>query len=196
MTFAEIRTEVLARGSDYLNADAAGVTRVKRFVNTAYLEIVDMEHWPFREAKAIGTAPLAVADLGDIESVRVTNESNRRLDSLERRSNDGDLTTTGSPSSYYVTSGTVVTTYPIGGTLQVSHWKVPAELSADGDTPILPARFHYLIVEGAMRKVYLDADNFEGATAVKQELEGGVELMRRSLGVAESGRILVLEAGW
>lgn len=174
MTFAELYAELEARGFTHLS-----VTRRKQIVNDAVAELDEMFPWPYREASGEGTAPLTVADLGAIE--QVTNETDQYV--LEPRTFQwlsdmyGDLSTSGNPSFYYVAwpSGSpVVATYPSNSdTIGVQYWRTSPTLSADGDEPLAPARFHqaYLLIAQRM------AESERGNLAVAQGLQGEIDRM-------------------
>lgn len=166
MTFAELKAELAARGFDYLTNARQG-----QFVNRAYQELCAEEDWPFLEATTSGTAPLTISDLRTIESV-VDSTNRVRLRPLDRRNimdYDQDLTTSGTPVYYYLTAGTVLNTYPVSSTntIAVRYWKVPAQLSTDGENPVVPLSWHQAIVDGAVMYAYQDSDNFEAASAMR-----------------------------
>lgn len=201
-TFLQLQTEFFARGYDYLNDAGAGLTRAKTWINQAYLELCEEEPWPFVMATSTGAAPLAVADLGRILSVLDTaNASNPLLemDEDELMDNFPPITTTGVPTFFYVDDLTV-RTYPVGGTLSVRYWKVPALLSANGDIAIVPDRFANLIVDGAVRRAAIDNDNPAGVAMVEEERQRGLDLMRRSLffrdGTRQSQRLTFASGDW
>lgn len=182
-TFLELQTEVFARGFDYLNDGAAGTTRIKRWINDAYHELCEEADWGFLEADQTGTAPVITTDMRSILSV-VDTTSKTELPFVDRRTladTYADLTTTGTPRFYYIEEGRIVRTYPVGGSLSVHYLKFPADLSANGDTPVVPARYHGLIVDGAVRRALLDRDNPEEAQAVEQHRQVGLAQMKRTL---------------
>jgi hypothetical protein len=164
LTFAELKTELQARGFDYLSD-----TRQGYFLNRSYQEMAGSADYPWLESTASGAAPLAITDLRTIESV-VDSTAANRLSPLDRRNimeNDDTLATTGTPSVYYLTTGTTVAVYPTStNTLSVRYWKAPTDLTSASDSPGFPARFHHLIVDGATYFAYLDSDNFEAAGSV------------------------------
>lgn len=183
MQFSELQTAVFRRGFEDLNDGSAGVTDVKRWLNNTYQEICDTERWPFLRATATGAAPLTITDLGTVESVADTGQNSISLAWRDRRDLAGaysDLTTTGSPRWFYIDNG-VVRTWPVGGTLSVVYYKVPAELSANGDTPLIPTRFHWAIVTGAVKKAHMSRSNYEAAGAEQAEYDRVLDLMRQSL---------------
>lgn len=173
MTFSELASEFYARGFDYLNQDAAGRIRAKRWLNEAYLEdICADEPWDFLRATASGTAPLTVSDVDTIEAVW-----NDTQDYVLSETTAGDvelagvdISTAGTAAYWYFTSATTIAVYPTNtmDTLRVRYFKIPTELSADGDTPLLPARWHSLIVDAAVVRAYWDTDNPEMGQALEQ----------------------------
>ena len=185
MTFAELQTEFFARGFDDLNDAGAGLTRAKRWLNDALQEIYDTELWPFLQASSSGAAPLTIADLGRVITVADTTHDVP----LAWRSpsdiyvTDSAINDTGSASWWYLSSSTVVTVYPADTTASVTvrYSKTGVELSAAGDTPLLPSRFHDLIVDGAAVRAYKNKDNFEAGQFVRDEWERGLERMRTVL---------------
>lgn len=178
MTLAEMRAEILARGFDYLTT-----ARANLMLNQAYQELAEIENWGFLETSTSGAAPLTISDLRTVLSVTDSTQNNRKVTYADRRDlvdSYGDLTTTGAARHYFVDNG-VVRTYPVGGTLTVRYVKVPADLTLDADVPLFPARWHYLIVEGAVRRAYQDSDQFEAAEASRQEWGFQLDIMRGSL---------------
>lgn len=190
MNLGQLRTELYARGFDYL-----GTTRANQYLNDAYGEINDEDLWPYRTATATGAAPLTISDLGVIEDVTDTASNSAVLTYRDRRDLVDaylDLTTAGTPTYWFIDNG-VIRTVPNGGTLSVRYYKSPAEMSADTDTPILPARFHSLIVDVAARKAYFDSDNFDAAAALQAEVDRRYEKMRTALldGQVQNAELLV-----
>lgn len=182
LDLAAMRTELYARGFDFLNDGGAGVTRVTRWINDAAHGIDDLEPWIYLQASTTGTAPLTVADLGRIESV-VDVSNLRSLSFLDRRDLTdyyADISRSGRPDYYVVTGGTTITTYPTSTstTLTVRYFKVPADMSANGDVPAMPDRFRMAIVEHAVAQAYRDISDYEGAA---QAQAAGDAIVRRML---------------
>lgn len=182
MTLAELRTELQARGFDYLST-----VRCSQFLNDAYLtDIAEAEDWPWLEATSSGTAPLTITDLRTIELV-IDSTAKFKLQPLDRRNItddwDSDLTTAGDPAFYYTTTGTTVAVYPTSTThtISVRYWKVPATLGSDLTEPALPTRFHSLIVDAAVARAYEDNDEWDAAEAARQKFEARLDHMRVSL---------------
>lgn len=177
-TFTELKAELAAEGYDYLSD-----TRQGYFINEAYAALCDEEFWPFLEASSSGAAPLTISDLKTVESVRDTVQ-NRMLDHRERivlQENFTDLTITGSPRYYYVTGGTVVRTYPVGGTLAVNYWKTPTLMSTGSDTPLVPQRFRRLLLDYAVREAAMDNNDLDDVAAVQAKIDRRLQVMREAL---------------
>lgn len=177
MNFATLQTELSDRGFSYLSA-----ARLGQYINVAYHELCDLEEWPFLEATASGAAPLTITDLRTVMSAW-NSGANGNLTARDRRGlvdDYRDLTTTGTPRFFYVEDGTILRTYPVGGTLTVRYIKVPADLTGT-DTPLVPSRFHYVIVDIAARRAYVDSDAFDKAQGVQAEIDRMVGVMRDSL---------------
>lgn len=172
MTFAELKTELLARGFDYLNGrEAAMINRGKRALDGYAL-------WPYREASASGTAPLTVTDLGVVEMVIDVSNSNAPLSQAkygELVQTYGDLTVDGVPCFWYRgTPGGVPTiaTYPESThTIGVQYYKILPDLSAAGDEPEAPDRWHDLIVDLAAIRAYRDQDNHQAAESLQVQVD-------------------------
>lgn len=177
MNYSELVDEYQARGFDLL-----GDTRAGQHINWAYLELCGLHQWPFLEESATGTAPLSITDLGTIEAV-VDLTRNVELFPVEYRdliAEYGDLSTTGTPDFYYIAnpSGTLqVATYPVTtNTIGVQYWEVPAELTGT-DEPVVPARYHDIIVDLAVVRGYRDSDNHAAAEALQAHVDRRVQQM-------------------
>lgn len=179
MTLAELKTELAARGFDYISA-----TRASYFLNRSYSEMCEERDWPFLLTTQTGTMPMAITDLRTVQSVVDTTQKKviKPLVVPHLLAADTDLTTAGSPSNYYVTS-TGISVYPTSTTDQFSvrYFKVPAELTNDADTPVGGTRFHNLIVDGACIYAYADSDNFDSANAMRAQWNEGKDRMAKSL---------------
>lgn len=161
-------TEFYARGFEYLAADAAGVVRATRWLNDAMHAIDEYANWPYLEATTTGSSPLTIADLRVPDVVFDT--SNQRV--LSQRSSGelaqwaGDLSTTGAPNSYYVSSGTTINVYPANVvSLSVRYWKFGPDLSSGSDTPLMPDRFRSAIVDYAVAAAMRDDESPDAIVA-------------------------------
>lgn len=141
------RTELQARGySRFLPA------RLTTWLNDAKDQFEDYPFdWPWLKSTATGAAPLTISDLRRVRAVVDTSNRNqlrkvRDADVLEFA--DYTLATTGVPECWFLTSDTVVAVYPVQtASLSVPYLKFSPALSADGDTPLIPARYHGIWVD-------------------------------------------------
>lgn len=181
MQFSALQTEFFARGFDYLNDAGAGLTRVKQWLNDAYHEICEAEDWPWLQTDATGAAPLTIADCRKVLAVR---QGATVLPLVEQRWIQeifGDYTTAGTAEYSWVdqSSSIIVRVYPTAvASLNVRYIKFPTDLSGSTDTPAVPTRYHNLIVHAAVRRGYLDVDDFNAAAQVDKEVEMGLQEMR------------------
>jgi hypothetical protein len=166
-------------GFDYITTDNEATRRI----NDAYVSIVDGDDdWTFCEADAAGASPLTIEDLRKVATVRDTSTGAwlPRLSRDEIISRDLDPATTGSPVGYYIDAGTIVRTYPVGGTIAVRYWKVPPPLVTDEDEPVIPVRFRdTILLAAAHRQALIEAD--PRADAFSNELQMRLNTMRGSL---------------
>lgn len=184
MTFQQLLTEFYARGFDYLNDSGAGETRAKLWINQSYQEICGLDDWPFLEATATGASPLTIADLRNILYLTDTTLG-QNLGFIDPRTlNEAypDQSTPGNALYAYITGGTTINTYP-GNTdaLKVRYIRVPADLVSGTDTPLIPARYRYAIVDFACGRAYMDSDNPQMAQAVRADGDTVVQSMREHL---------------
>lgn len=174
-TLLTVRTEVLARGFDDLDS-----TRTNRIINDAYQWVLSQALWPFREATASGAAPLTIADIGVLGSVTDTANGSRKLEWTDRRTlveHYNDLTVTGAPRCFYIEGGTVVKTYPVGGTLSVRYWKDAAKLTADGDILIIPDKWVQVVIDRACWRACVDRQDWAGATTLAGVVDSAMAAM-------------------
>lgn len=179
MNFAELKTELYARGTDYLAEDAGGVVRAERWLNAAYREILNLQSWPFLHTTVTSQPNAGALNIPDIRKVISVQADSRPLQAIQIEEL-GDigvdhLTLPGSPVYWYL-EGTIIRTYPQGGTLTVWYIKRVPPMSGT-DTPIFSEEYHDLIVDGAMIRVYKDSDNLEAAAALRQFYDAGIQAM-------------------
>lgn len=178
MNLAQLRAEVRARGFDYLPND-----RINQFLNVAMHEVCEAADWPFLEATATGTPPLTINDLRTVESVEDT-ASGRKLLPIDRRDLTDryrDLTVTGDPCWYYLDGTNIVDVFPRGGTLRVRYFKTVTDLASDSDTPVIPGRYQYIIIDWAVARCFAANDEPSHAEAARQEGDRIMAMMRESL---------------
>lgn len=192
-TFLSLQNEVLARGADYLDT-TTDIARVKSWLNNAYTDICGRQPWPFLEVTLSNqNAPLSLTDLRAILSV-VDETSLVPLEGIDRRDLSKvfmDLTQTGFDVYWYLEGGTdgaggqqdTLKIYPVNASdsLEVRYVKVAPALAADTDVPLLPDRFTYSIVDGAMVFVHHDNDDYDLAAQASQAFEQGIQRMAAEL---------------
>lgn len=174
-TLASVRAEFLAGGFNRL-----GATVADRLINDAYAWLINKHLWPFREQTLTGAAPLTVDDLGAVGSVTNTADNDRRLVHVERRTiveQVGDLTTTGVPNLFYIEDGTVVRTYPVGGTLSVRYWRAPSPLIVDVDVLLVPNSWVQLVLDRARYRACLRQQDWAGAATLRTEVDESLNAM-------------------
>lgn len=121
------------------------------WLNTAKNRFEDYPFdWPWLKATATGAAPLSVSDVRRVLSV-VDSTNTRPLEPMDPNMivdfEDDSLATTGTPQWWYLSADTV-TVYPVqAASLSVRYVKFSPELSADSDTPLIPARYHQTWVD-------------------------------------------------
>jgi len=180
MTFEQMVIEMKARGFTHMGA------RCEQYLNDAYLlDICEEEDWPFLEATKSGTTPLEITDLRTIEYVVDDTQVEKLHPLVQARITDDwnpDLTEVGTPELYYVTEGKKVNVFPTSTTdeITVTYWKVPTELSGT-EEPLLPTRYHSLIVDGAVARAYENSDDYELANVAKGRFDSRLNAMRDSL---------------
>lgn len=151
-TYLQMKTELSDRGFDTLTAARRG-----DIINAAVNEVDLSYPWPYRENSGTGTAPLSVPTLGEIEAV--TDETDDVRLEVVSYSNlldwAGDLSETGTPEYAYVSYPAGVPTVNVWRvtthTIGCQFWRTPTALSADGDLPLAPTRWHFVYLATASR---------------------------------------------
>lgn len=179
MTFAELKTELKARGFDYLSDTRAG-----QYINRAYHETCEMADWPFLRATTTGTAPLTISDMRQVIFVEDTT-NNRVLEGVDERSvrnADPDITATGDPEYWWLSGTTTLNVYPPNTTpsLRVVYYEVPDDLSGS-NSPTIPTRYHLTIVDRAACHAYKDQDNWDAAQAAEADWLVQIQQMQETL---------------
>jgi hypothetical protein len=163
MNLSEARTELAARGFDYVNA-----SRMNLMLNDALQEIEDYWEWPWLRKTATGPTPLQVPDLKTV--LKVTDSNGNEITGISDY-DDFDTAQTGTPTNWWIddTGGTpTFVAYPVGtATLTVRYERDNTTLSADGDTPDIPARYNRVWVDLAVALGYEDSDNFAAAAQIR-----------------------------
>jgi hypothetical protein len=183
MDLAALKLELGSRFGEFL-ADG----RRTRLINEAYHDLCERFPWPFLETTTTGTAPLTISDLRQVlYCVDTTNE--RELRSMDVRSIvdwNPIVTETGTPELFWLDGLSTLKVFPANTSvsLSVRYLKVPTDLSSDSDTPVLPARYHMLIVDLAQARALAEGPNPSGSNLARM---GAVEQLveRKVLRMAE-----------
>lgn len=164
-TYKDIQDNVLSLIS---KSDSTTRNRIKNWINMGYHDFVLRELWPFREVTdtittAAGTQEYVLSteftdiDQQSIISVAVQGTNNRKLGYIpynQLRASAPDLDKTGAtlPKYYYIKGGKIgFWPQPNDAyTIAVDYYKVPTELSADADTPIIPLGYREALVQYAL----------------------------------------------
>lgn len=165
------RADLMARGYQRF-----ATARLNAFLNTAKNRFEDYPYdWPWLKATASGTTPLTIADLRRVRSV-VDPTNHRPLDPVDPEDvvdfEDTDLTLVGPAFQWYLTSDTILATYPVGSaSVNVRYIKFSPELTIDADTPLIPVRYHQTWVDLAEVDVlrYGDKER-DSAASMEQEV--------------------------
>jgi len=177
--FNSLVEEFKSRGFDYFEDPKA-----ESYLNDGYLiDICEAEDWPFLEAEVLGEAPLEITDVRSVEYV-VDVPQMTKLAPLERRwLTDGsvDLEEEGTPTYYYLDAGRILTTFPSSADeLRVRYFAIPPRLEGEA-YPVLPARWHSLIVDAAVARAYADSDDFELERNAEEAFQRRLNRMREGL---------------
>jgi hypothetical protein len=170
-----------------MNDAGNGLATAKRWINRAMNEIQGEEAWPFLEVSETGTAPLTLAanPSGRVETV-YDDTNNRSLIRRSRRDLQeeyaDDLTLTGVPYYWYRSDVGTINVFPVQAvSLKVRYFKYQTDLSASGDTPLMPARFHMAIVDLAASYAHRSNGNLSLADSLAADVERVVGKMREEL---------------
>ena len=182
MNFGELKAELQARGFDYIPE-----ARLSRWINRGYHRLCEEYQWPFLRETYSGTAgtPLEVADLRQIIEV-IDTDNNRPLSGEDERAIrriDPALSRSGNPEAWFLTNNTL-TIWPAQGStasILVQYLKVPTNLSSSTDTPVVPERYHNLIVDAAAILALRDDEEWEQAAALKAQYDEEVSHMASNL---------------
>lgn len=193
-TWADLRTELSARGYDYLET-----SRLNRYINRGAAMLYDEYPWPFLESEATGDAPLTISDLGQVLSVvdsttgdELTMEDGRFITNVDPDAND-----TGNPTSWYARNG-IINVYPnTAASLTVRYIAAPPDFTSDTDEPLVPQQYRNLITDAAVYLALKDNDEFGAANEAKALYDAEVAQMRSRLSISslQGGMSVVLTGG-
>jgi hypothetical protein len=195
MDVSEIRTGIRARGFE---ADTA--TQQLAFINQVQRRVAGEHRWPWT---IVSTAQATTSGAGDytyptgavhIISLRLVSlGSPTELEwsepelLLAARAQDNGAT--GLAQRWAQTGPTTLSLWPTpnaAGTLTVRYHRVPPDLTADADIPILPIAYHDILIAGACELMALRERQFDAVAAFRSEREGRVAEMKRQIGVRQA----------
>lgn len=173
MNLGQLRAEVEAHGFD---ANQYGA-RINNYLNDAYMlacRRVDyyIDEASFDFSTVNGTIKYAFpADFARIRDVWDTTRNIRLMPTTLREIDNSGVPGTGAPQ-YYALDGSNFHIWPTPDgvyTLETRYWKLPALLSADTDTPNLPADWHRLLAEYAIARCFWGDDDAQMGQAWDQK---------------------------
>lgn len=164
-TYREMQDNVLSLLS---KSDSTTRNRVKNWLNMSYYDFVLREVWPFREttgtlSTVAGTQEYSLSsnfsdiDAQNILAVSIQGAPNTKLpywpfNQLRASEADFDAQSTAQPDKYYIRAGNIGF-WPSPGdvyTVLIDYYKIPTELSADADVPIVPIAYREALVQYAL----------------------------------------------
>jgi hypothetical protein len=178
-------------------------TELKRWINRANYDLADAAGVESTTAQTITTSTdvesyALNADAGLVEQVERVDPSNSNLFtiltplSLAERASDH-----GSPRGYFVLGSSLYTVPKPDAayTLRVWYARIGVTLVADGDTPIIPARFHDLLTLFAVSQAKRKGDDPAYLTYLQDYVAGrdGMVVYLRARGSADGRRIIDLD---
>jgi hypothetical protein len=180
MNFLEIQNEVITN-----RFDASQRPQVKNWINFKYGRLWALENWTFKYqlttlSVSSGATSIARGTVGDIIRIWDKTISPGYSGVLAVRPEDlwdvGSQTTTGAPYEFSVIGNTIYFERPMeqNRTFQVISTIPFTALINDGDNPLLPSEFHYLLVSGATA-VGLTRENDPAATQFEQDWQNGID---------------------
>lgn len=202
-TLAQLVTAVRDEVSEPVSGFVSDV-EVKRWLNRANHDCVDAAGIQSTTSQTIttvnGTEQYSLSsDAGLVEQVELVDASDSNLFtvlrplSIEQRDTDGK----GEPLGYYVVENKlVVVPVPDGVyTLRVWYTRAGVTLSADGDVPIIPARFHDLLTLFTVSQAKRKGDDPSYVTYLQDYVSGRDAMVAylRNRGMGTNPRILDLD---
>ena len=193
MTLAQLRTALQTRG---YATDTA--TQQTELLNAVYREIAGVRRWDWMEATT--TAPCVVGtetvtpvatDILAVDALRILSGTSYYLldyeppqQFKERSYVDRDV---GTPQ-YWTYSQGAYRLWPRPDktyTVDIDYVKDPADLSADGDTPLLPATYHDLLIWGAVRDITFRERDWNGNNVATKRFEDLLARMTAAHGIRQ-----------
>jgi len=100
---------------------------------------------------------------------------------IDETAESGDYTT---PTVVYQTQEEKFGVHPLPDDayeIEYKYWSYPADLTAFGDTAIIPDRFKHVVIDGAMMYMMRFRSNEQSAMVHQQAFDDGIRMMRRLL---------------
>lgn len=179
MNLGQILAEVEARGFD----DSVFGLRITQWINDAQFLIarrvnyyVDESAYVFSTVAGTSTYPWP-ADFGRMRNLFDTTR-NIELEYCSIRDIDRSVVRNGAPT-YYADSGQNVVLYPVPDgvyPLEMRYWKLPTTLVSVGDTPNLPADWHWLLRDYALQQAFLADDDPQMSQTYQQSFATGLSM--------------------
>lgn len=195
MNLGQLRTSLQTKGWE---TDTATIQT--EALNAAYRRVVAYKRWPFMEAEGTVTATVgqgnvslaALTTLLSIDSIRLASgtqypEVSYRDPETVKAALHADRDN-GTPVwwTYYDDQLWLYPRPDLAYTVTVQYILDPPDLSADGDTPIIPAAYHDLLVWGAISDIAFRERDYTGQAVADQkyarllrEMEGSYHLRQR-----------------
>lgn len=195
MLASDILTSVKLYGFDDL-----GNVEFLSILNDVYHDLNNLEAWPYLEKVVTGNSTSGTAQLFastlDIKQVLSLINTTQGY-SLTPYNTDqffkdftSMLTTTGQPGIYYLTvvdtaapNGWNLSAWPIPNSVdayQLRYLYIPADLTIS-DTPVLPARYHRILVYGVLAELYDQEDDMDAAIREQNKYDRRIARMRDDL---------------
>lgn len=180
-------------------SDSTTRNRVKNWLNLGYQDFVLRELWPFREVTDTitlvqGTQEYDLSteftdiDEQNIVSVALQSTVNKKLtywpfNQLRASQPDLDLAQQATPRRYYLKAGNIGF-WPVpdaAATVAIDYYKIPTEMSADADTPIIPVAYREALVHYALALEHSFNGDPDLEAAARNRYEQQVTLARNNL---------------
>lgn len=184
---------------------------IKQFINDAQRDYLGDKRWRFMEETADFTATIGSQLLGTLPddyempiTLRVTTPYNaaRILNFMDYKDVDRiypapTLLGNTLPFAWYEFANTIYL-LPAAGqayTLQLRYIKVPTELSADADVPVIPEEFQELLVLGALWRCHEFNDDYDKAALTKVKESDLLTKLNKRYGVRQLGQRSIMRRG-
>ena len=194
-------------------------TTIKALINTSQSEILSAATWPFTQ-KSVSPAIApnseyisAPSDISKIESIYIELGATKRklirvspADFLELEA----APITSGPSLYYTifsssllennaSPGDKIKILPTSTSGQVAtiwYSRQAPLLDSSTDSPFIPVRYHYMLVDGALARLYSSTDQPDQARAAEERFNARLEQMKNDLLDTNLDRFDALTTGY